>query len=121
MRKILQKNEVSIMKLSARRGLECRILHHLSQNLGRKGRSASICLLLFNFLLLLQNLLTSPKVNTFHFFRSHCSTVWICKIFFVFSNMIQDFLYLCLYHIMSLIEVHTHISDDRQLCKDTKI
>jgi hypothetical protein len=32
MRKIVQKNEVSIMKLSARRGLECRILHHLSQN-----------------------------------------------------------------------------------------
>jgi hypothetical protein len=31
MRKIVQKNEVSIMKLSARRGLECRILHHLSQ------------------------------------------------------------------------------------------
>jgi len=30
MRKIVQKNEVSIMKLSARRGLECRILHHLS-------------------------------------------------------------------------------------------
>jgi hypothetical protein len=32
MRKIVQKNEVSIMKLSARRGLECRILHHLSQS-----------------------------------------------------------------------------------------
>ena len=32
MRKIAQKNEVSIMKLSARRGLECRILHHLSQS-----------------------------------------------------------------------------------------
>jgi hypothetical protein len=30
MRKIVQKNEVSIMKLSTRRGLECRILHHLS-------------------------------------------------------------------------------------------
>jgi hypothetical protein len=30
MRKIAQKNEVSIMKLSARRGLECRIWHHLS-------------------------------------------------------------------------------------------
>jgi hypothetical protein len=28
MRKIVQKNEVSIMKSSARRGLECRILHH---------------------------------------------------------------------------------------------
>jgi hypothetical protein len=25
------------MKLSARRGLECRILHHLSQSSGRKG------------------------------------------------------------------------------------
>ena len=46
MRKILKKNEVSIMKLSARRGLECRILHHLSptsgglngpQTPGRKG------------------------------------------------------------------------------------
>jgi hypothetical protein len=35
-------------------------------------------------------------VNTFHFFLCHCSTVWICKIFFVFSNMIQDFLYLCI-------------------------
>jgi hypothetical protein len=34
MRKIVQKNEVSIMKLSARRSLclECRILHHLSQS-----------------------------------------------------------------------------------------
>ena len=32
MRKIVQKNEVSIMKLSSRRGLECRILHHLSQS-----------------------------------------------------------------------------------------
>jgi hypothetical protein len=32
------------------------------------------------------------KVNIFHFFLCHCSTVWICKIFFVFSNMIQDFL-----------------------------
>jgi hypothetical protein len=32
MRKIVQKNEVSIMKLNARRGLECRILHHLSQS-----------------------------------------------------------------------------------------
>jgi len=31
MRKIVQKNEVSIIKLSARRGLECRIVHHLSQ------------------------------------------------------------------------------------------
>ena len=65
MRKIVQKNEVSIMKLSARRGLECRILHHLSQTPGRKGRRAcsvrrtALCLLLFNFLLLLQNLLTS--------------------------------------------------------------
>jgi hypothetical protein len=38
MRKIVQKNEVSIMKLSTRRGLECRILHHLSQTPGRKGR-----------------------------------------------------------------------------------
>jgi predicted membrane protein len=28
------------MKLSARRGLECRILHHLSQTLGHKGRRA---------------------------------------------------------------------------------
>jgi hypothetical protein len=36
------------------------------------------------------------KVNTFHFFLCHCSTVWICKIFFVFSNMIQDFVYLCI-------------------------
>ena len=69
------KNEVSIMKLNAKRGLEGRILHHLSQSFwgtwaapGRKGPSsaqrtarlsASICLLLFNFLLLLQNLLTS--------------------------------------------------------------
>ena len=35
MRKIVQKNEVSIMKLSARRGLECRILHHLSQRFWR--------------------------------------------------------------------------------------
>ena len=70
MRKIVQKNEVFIMKLSARRGLECRILHHWSQTPGRKGSrassawrttvpSASICQLLFNFLLLLQNLLTS--------------------------------------------------------------
>ena len=33
------KNEVSIMKLSARRGLECRILHHLSQSFC-KGRQA---------------------------------------------------------------------------------
>jgi hypothetical protein len=32
MRKIVQKNEVLIMKLSARRGIECRILHHLSQS-----------------------------------------------------------------------------------------
>jgi hypothetical protein len=67
LRKIVQKNEVSIMKLSARRGLECRILHHLSQSFwgtGRKGAapSASICLLLFNFLLLLQNLLTSLQM-----------------------------------------------------------
>ena len=75
MRKIVQKNEVSIMKLNAKRGLEGRILYHLSQSFwgtwaapGRKGpssaqrtarRSASICLLLSNFLLLLQNLLTS--------------------------------------------------------------
>jgi hypothetical protein len=36
MRNIVHKNEVSIMKLSARRGLECRILHHLSQNPGAK-------------------------------------------------------------------------------------
>ena len=75
MRKIVQKNEVSIMKLNAKRGLEGRILYHLSQSFwgtwaapGRKGPSsaqrtarlsASICLLLSNFLLLLQNLLTS--------------------------------------------------------------
>ena len=38
MRNIVHKNEVSIMKLSARRGLECRILHHLSQTPGRKGQ-----------------------------------------------------------------------------------
>ena len=48
MRKIVQKNEFSIMKLSARRGLECRILHHLSQSFWgpwatpcHKGRPAS--------------------------------------------------------------------------------
>ena len=38
---MVQKNEVSIMKLSARRGLECRILHHLSQTPGYKGCRAS--------------------------------------------------------------------------------
>ena len=71
MRKIVQENEVSIMKSSARRDLECRILHHLSQSgpqtPGRKGGSVrqtavpstSICLLLSKFLLLLQNQLTS--------------------------------------------------------------
>jgi hypothetical protein len=32
MKKIVPKNEVSIMKLSTRRGLECKILHHLSQS-----------------------------------------------------------------------------------------
>jgi hypothetical protein len=41
------------------------ILGALSQTPGHKGRqpSASICLLLFNFLLLLQNLLTSLNNN----------------------------------------------------------
>ena len=37
MKKIVPKNEVSIMKLSARRGLECKILHHLSQNPAHNG------------------------------------------------------------------------------------
>jgi hypothetical protein len=41
MRKIVQKNEVSIMKLSARRGLECRILHHLSQSFCKGRRACS--------------------------------------------------------------------------------
>ena len=41
MRKIVQKNEVSIIKLSARRGLECRIFHHLSQTIGCKGHRVS--------------------------------------------------------------------------------
>jgi hypothetical protein len=36
MRKIVQKNEIS---LSARRGLECRILHHLSQSFWVAGMS----------------------------------------------------------------------------------
>ena len=40
MRKIVQKNEVSIMKLSARRF--CRILHHLSQNPGRKDAEQAL-------------------------------------------------------------------------------
>jgi hypothetical protein len=40
MRNIVHKNEVSIMKLSARRGLECRILHHLSQTPSRPHQSA---------------------------------------------------------------------------------
>jgi hypothetical protein len=43
MRKIVQKNEVSIMKLSARRGLECRILHHLSQTPVVKGAELALC------------------------------------------------------------------------------
>jgi hypothetical protein len=86
MRKIVQKNKISIMKLSARRGLECRILHHLSQTSGKLGstaQSASICLLL-------QNLLTSLKYRIFrsalihvlaHFQRITCS-----QIYFHFSS-----------------------------------
>jgi hypothetical protein len=46
--KIVQKNEVSIMKLSARRGLECRILHHLSQRFwgppAVKGAELAVCI-----------------------------------------------------------------------------
>ena len=66
MRKIVQKNEVSIMKLSARRF--CTIYPRTpavrtQSLLCSTARSASICLLLFNFLLLLQNLLTSLIVK----------------------------------------------------------
>jgi hypothetical protein len=85
------------MKLSARRGLECRIFHHLSQCFWRpwatprtpaiKGTSASIYLLLFNFLLILQNLLTSlvnvdffyAYLSWFIFFHLLTKTIWKSK------------------------------------------
>jgi hypothetical protein len=67
------------MKLSARRGLECRILQHLSQTPGRKAQpSASICLLLFNFLLLLQNLLTSLPTRMFSYIVTQSFWIGVC-------------------------------------------
>jgi hypothetical protein len=60
------------------------------------------------------------SVSNISFFLSLSSTVEICKIFFVFSNMIQHFVYLCIlipcvsvycYHIYIFKSLHTFMGE----------
>ena len=85
MRKIVQKNEFSIMILSARRGPECRILHHLSQSFwgpqipGRKGRGSINLPATFQFSPATSKSIDIPELPRYIFICIHKRDKCVCS------------------------------------------